>query len=387
MRRLTLVLMASMLSTSAFATFSKKQVTVMTQNVYVGADVTRLKSIAQNPNILTVPKLLGDVYQTSVDTQFEKRVGLIADQIAAARPHVVALQEVSLFRKESPGNFVFGNPTMAETVVLDHLDLILKELRARGLDYSVGAMVENADLEVPILAGEGDDLFLEDLRLTDHDVLLVRGDVEVVAKKSGNFTDAVRFNASGNQFVVPRGYAMIDAKVEGAEYRFATSHVEIAPELNDEEQRLQSLQMKELVRAISDTKNPIILLGDFNSSPESEAGSAYHIALESGYADMWKHRFRNAPEGNTCCYGETLDDPTDVLYERIDHVFYKPGLGRRAFNFTRSYVLGDEVDSRGDAGLWPSDHAGLVSHFVFYQRYRLGERLRDRVRAASLAHR
>ena len=59
--------------------------------------------------------------------------------------------------------------------------------------------------------------------------------------------------------------------------------------------------------------------------------------------------------GFTCCHAQPLDDPEDALRGRIDLV-----LTRGEIAATEAFVVGDDP---GDfrAGLWPSDHAGVVA--------------------------
>lgn len=75
----------------------------------------------------------------------------------------------SLYRTGAPDSF-FGNPTLAENVELDFLELLLNE---RGLHYSPVTVTENTDAETPGYTAPG---VLQDIRLTDRDVILARTD-------------------------------------------------------------------------------------------------------------------------------------------------------------------------------------------------------------------
>jgi len=73
-------------------------------------------------------------------------------------------------------------------VEIDFLDVLLAALEARGLSYTAVAVAEGADVELPMLrevtpAGP----VLDDLRHTDRDVILARGDVAVGEAASGQF--------------------------------------------------------------------------------------------------------------------------------------------------------------------------------------------------------
>ena len=97
----------------------------MTQNLYLGGDLDLfLAPGAQLPE--TVELLWASVQATD----FAARARLIADGIRAADPDVVGLQEVSLWRFQTPGDRLpLPNAT---TVAVDFLETLLRELAARG---------------------------------------------------------------------------------------------------------------------------------------------------------------------------------------------------------------------------------------------------------------
>jgi hypothetical protein len=182
---------------------------VMTQNVYYGFDTGPLLSAASPEEI---PVLAAQAYAQLLSTDFPERAGAIADEIARRKPHLIGLQEVALFRIQSPGDAVIGGTLPAETVLLDYLAILLSALADRGLDYRVAAKVQNVDVELPMVTGT-DPLTFDDIRLTDFDVILSRGDVQ-----TGN---AVGFNYASKLFIpslgleVPRGFAAVNATLHG----------------------------------------------------------------------------------------------------------------------------------------------------------------------------
>ena len=130
---------------------------VMTQNLYVGADVFRVFAGAPCGPLQSI----NGIYETVQATNFPERAEAIADAVMRQRPHVIGLQEVSLFRSQLPsdGEVVidFVNGTFrflpnAEDVVFDYLQILLDALAARGLDYVVveDATALNADIEFPM---------------------------------------------------------------------------------------------------------------------------------------------------------------------------------------------------------------------------------------------
>ncbi len=200
-------------------------VTIMTRNLYFGADVYRIleaKSLAEVP--LKVTEILNIVDHSRPP----ERMDAIAGEIAKTRPHLVGLQEVYLIRTQFPGDFLSGSNTPAEDVRYDYLELLLESLRSRGLDYRVAAVVEEADVELPGFAGivEGQPQFF-DGRITDRDVILARGDVATANPIYQHYQALVPLELGGIVIESTRGFASVDAWVGERKYHFVDTHLEI----------------------------------------------------------------------------------------------------------------------------------------------------------------
>ena len=120
---------------------------------------------------------------------------------------------------------------------------------------------------------------------------------------------------------------------------------------------------------------PVIMVGDFNSSPEDKEGTGflpgfgwvdyvppYMLASEAGYLDTWLLQ-RKYDEGYTSGFDEYVSDSDAQLYTRIDHIFVDPG--DKTIEKVKAIVVGDEVKDMTPSGLWPSDHAGVVAKSKF----------------------
>jgi hypothetical protein len=80
----------------------------------------------------------------------------------------------------------------------------------------------------------------------------------------------------------------------------------------------------------------------------------------AGYIDAWTLR-PGDPPGLTCCQAANLLNPESILYERIDVTFISEGpVGKVKVN-----VTGNDEANKTPSGLWPSDHAGLVTRLEF----------------------
>ncbi|MGD2114043.1 MAG: endonuclease/exonuclease/phosphatase family protein [Acidobacteriota bacterium] len=338
------------------------RIEVMTRNLYVGADIFRVFD-ATTPDEL--PIVVAGILQTVFDTDFPARSDALADEIARHRPHLIGLQEVSLIRVQSPGDFLLGNPQPAETELFDYLDLLLARLAERGLDYRVAAVVENADVELPFLAGiAGGVPQLDDIRLTDRDVILARGDVDTSDALARSY--AVHFSVPFGPLTIDflRGFTAVDATVHGRTVRFVNTHLEVESIVPI----VQQAQTAELLAELAAEELPVVLVGDFNSSPDDPFPAPYGQLAAAGFTDTWLRRLGRPEDGATCCFTETLDDPSAALTSRIDLVWARTGSTAPPFDAgigpVRAVVVGDALRDRTDTGLWPSDHAGVVSSMV-----------------------
>jgi endonuclease/exonuclease/phosphatase family metal-dependent hydrolase len=319
------------------------EVTVMTWNLYMGTDIDPL----MNPDsILEVPGLVAEAWDQVQANDFEARAEAIADIIAADDPHLIALQEVSLYRGQSPGDFMEGNPVAAEDVWLDYLEVLAAALAARDLDYELAVVGEGVDVEVP-MAGEGE---LDDLRLTDRDAILVRGDVTFANAEAHTFENVYVAPVSGSDpIVVNRGWSAVDATVEGVTLRFAGTHLEIP----GASATIQVAQGDEVIAAFADDPEPVFVVGDLNSPATGAGTPTYGNFLEAGYVDSWD-AVGNTENGFTCCYGADLVDTGYVPGSRIDFV-----LSRGDVAYSEVHTVGSDVLAAGD--LHPSDHLGVVA--------------------------
>jgi hypothetical protein len=316
---------------------AERTVTVMTRNLYFGADLT---PVVVAPDL---PAFIGAVTAAWIDahgTDFPGRMGAVADEIVAAGPTLVGLQEVALWRTGP-----LGDPAPATTVDADFLGLLLDALDARGAAYEVVAHAEGFDVEFPVVPLGFDG------RLTVSDVLLARTDLPTSQLKlsnpqTGSYATVFSLPSPAGVIPFPRQWASVDAKVRGKEFRFVTTHLEaVFPPV-------RVAQAAELVAAHAATKLPVVFVGDFNSEPGT-AGDAAWTMIQSGATDVWGALYPGDP-GLTCCFDGLVADPDATLGSRIDLVLAEAGFG-----FVSAEVVGEEA---GDFfGRWPSDHAGVVA--------------------------
>jgi endonuclease/exonuclease/phosphatase family metal-dependent hydrolase len=317
--------------------------TVMTYNVYIGSSADALLSVE---NLGQVPGEVTKIYNNIMTSDFPGRAVAIAKLIKAYQPHLIGLQEISLIRRQIPGDLISGGTVQAEEVVLDFLKLLMDALQAEGLNYQVAAKIENIDIEMPMFSDTG----IVDVRSTDYDVILSRSDVEISRPMSANYENALTIELIG--FDVKRGYAAVDATVSGTTYRVVSTHLESLTEEN------RVAQTQELVDILSYETIPIILLGDFNT--RATEGTAYQILLSAGYVDVWQ--MDSEGTGNTCCQDDEILNEMSDLTVRIDQIFVR---NLKLPVSIMTHTVGDKASDRLVSGLWPSDHAGVVAQIAF----------------------
>ncbi len=315
-----------------------RQVTVMTRNVYLGTD---LAPIFGAPTPFALFAAVGAGWTQVQANDFPARAEAIADEIAAADPDLVGLQEAMLFRTDVPAD---GAATPAETVAIDFVDVLVEALAARGLEYETVAAFTGTDAELP--AGLPPAL---DVRLTDRVVVLAAmhrktADLKLSNPRAGRYAAAVTLDTPVGTLPAPRGWASVDVKIRGKRFRFVTTHLEAFSPL------IRNAQAAELLAGPVATRLPVVVVGDFNSGPGFDL-AAYRILAAGDLADMWTNG-----RGLTCCYATDLRSTSQPLTKRIDLVLARGGLEP-----VSAEVVGDELADRTPSGLWPSDHAGVVA--------------------------
>ena len=315
-------------------------ITVMTQNLYVGADVDAVIGALASPDPNDdVPALLFAI-NTLGETDFPARADAVADAIAHTRPHVVGLQEVSVIDIDLTG---LGLPVV---VHLDFLAILQAKLAERGLHYELAAQVQNITA-VP----------LPGISLVDHDAMLVDADrVTIVSASGQNFAVNVGVVAPGVE--LKRGWVTARTTIDGQPYTFVSLHAE-ADLAGAHLDGLRALQIGEVVGTVGGDAR-VVMMGDFNDVPGS---SMHQVITGAGFTDVWA-ALRPGVIGFTCCHLPNLSDQIADFSQRIDYVV------SRGISGPNGKVIG-QVDLFGNvpadrlAGpahpIWPSDHAGLTA--------------------------
>jgi endonuclease/exonuclease/phosphatase family metal-dependent hydrolase len=331
-------LLGAMLGGGAGATAHAKKpprrtVTVMTRNLYLGADLDPIVHATTIPGAF---QAVADAWTQVQTNDFPARARAIASELARAKPDLVGFQELVLYRTQTPSDFL---QTRATTVALDYELELRKAFKQRGLRYQFVGINVNTDAELP--SGNPPSM---DIRLTVRNGLLVRNGIRVRHVQTANYR--AEYPLFKGLEVAKRGWVSADVTVGGRTFRVITTHLESFDRATAE------AQARELLVGPAKTRLPVVLLGDLNSRPDGSTSQAYPILVGAGFRDAWAQAYPNAA-GLTCCHGVDLRDATKGFTERIDYV-----LTRGGFTALRGAVTGEAPASRV-AGLWPSDHGGL----------------------------
>ncbi|HSD72101.1 MAG TPA: endonuclease/exonuclease/phosphatase family protein [Thermoanaerobaculia bacterium] len=343
----------------------QKTVTVMTRNLYVGADLLPPILAIASGDPAAIVAAVSETFGKVQFTDFNARAEGIAREIEAAQPDLVGLQEVTIWRSQTPADFVQGN---AEHVEYDFLAILLQALDARGLHYGVVAHEVGFDAEFPGFLSEAaaEAGELSDIRLTDGEAILARTDLRVSDLKlsnarTGHFETNIVVPISETEFfVLLRGWVSVDAKIRGKSFRFISTHLEA------ESEEVREAQALEILAGPAVTKLPVVFVADANSNANGDSTTpAYSAFIGDGFRDPWPEAHPGSIV-STCCSAELLTNPTfpDPADDegRIDVILYRAAgdfetLGAGLFGTDPQT---DRV-SNGLALIWPSDHAGVAA--------------------------
>jgi endonuclease/exonuclease/phosphatase family metal-dependent hydrolase len=316
----------------------KRDLTVMTRNLYLGADIARVLDARTGEEFLL---LVYETYSVVLLTDFPTRAAALAAEIDAADVDIVGLQEVSRWTTAGPG----APPSF------DFLAILQQKLADRGLSYSVAAVSSNLSVgPVPLLCG----VPLAPACLIsyqDRDVILVNTGtpgLHVTSGDDGRYAAQQSVTSLVGPISFDRGWVSIDGDLDGKRFRFANTHLETG-----DFAAVQEAQGREFLAGPGRGEGAVIAVGDFNSASDGSTTTTYAELTKSWFTDAWG--LNPADPGLTCCQNASLSNPTSLLHSRIDLV-----LTHGAVRALEAHVVG-AAPFQGTAPFWASDHAGVVA--------------------------
>lgn len=355
--RLTLALVTALFAVLAItpagaSAEGKRNLTVMTQNLYLGSSLTPALTAGDAPGFVAA---VAQIYATVQYTNFPARAEAIADSIQAKQPDLIGLQEVT---KWTTGGL---NPPPG----YDFLTILQSALAARGLDYSVAAVANNANIGPAPLALPGcvqpGPTITCTVQLEDRDVILVNEDTSGLTwsnPQSGRYTAQQVLNSPVGPLSFDRGWTSIDARLKKQPFRFVNTHLE-----TEDFPATQEAQAAEFL-AGPGRGGTIIATGDFNSASDGSTTSSYgQLTAPGKFRDVWDET--ELGQGSSCCQSSNtpplapgaLNNPVSTLQTRIDLIFSR---GAARSDGDEAELIGD-TPFQGTPPFWPSDHAGVVA--------------------------
>ncbi len=318
-------------------------VTIMTQNMDAGTDLGFVVAFGAPEG---VDLTLAEIQASNIP----ERAELLAAKIAAEQPHLVALQEATLWR-------IGPTPETATQTLYDQLELLLWALASRGVAYEVVAVNRLTDLALPASNGA--------LRYTDRDALLVRSDLRAPEFNiSDTHTHIYEAALDFQGLIVVQGWISADVHIGDSHFRVVVTHLESPVPGVPVATEVQVAQATELIHTLGDLTIPIVLCGDFNSDANfgngPDATPSVALIKAAGYADTWRIVNPRDPGDTWPLFLEDQAHPKffrrSVPFERID-LFFSKGM---------DVISAKQVLAPAGPSTMPpygSDHTGVIATF------------------------
>jgi hypothetical protein len=309
-------------------------VRVATYNLYIGADLSLLFDVS---DLTGLAEQVQAVRRQLEATRFPERATALAALLARERPHLVGLQEVSRW---TVAPIAADGSLGDEQVLVDFLPVLLGALDEAGCPFDAHVVNENFAGAMPVSGSEW-------MSLVGANVTLVRRDAGVVVLDgaTGEFTAGheVVTGIDGVAFPIVRSWGSVDVRIDGTALRFVNTHTEAY------DAAVRDAQRDELIALCGEVATPVVLVGDFNATPDE-------VGVPAPWVDAWSQADGTDGTGATVGQAADLANEKSKLRARIDYVFVRDA---RAVGCRR---VGHEAGDRSEPHrLWPSDHAGVVA--------------------------
>lgn len=373
---------------------SAGEIDVMTQNQYLGTDLT--------PVITGQQDVVAALENVAASLPSE-RLAQLARLIRIRSPHVVVLNEAFAYTCEddegTPSDQGCGNPRISGAFV----DFLAATEANLGGRYVLKSRVGNFAIDDVPFSIDGYDAKLS---VKDRDAILVRADIAPVAfglplplltgcrasfeGEGCNYQAVPTLPTALGPLTIERGYTAVQLAVKGKPYRIFGTHLEVRQilpgPLGEPTRVLQRLQALELAQtatamAMATPGTETLVVGDINSAREDGFDTLdtpfgalpppYSVFADVfGFTDVWTRqpaapRGKGAPlKANTCCQAEDLANPRSALYERIDIIFSLNSEIRVPDAKLLGESIGDKTLPKA-FGVWPSDHASVAAKIQY----------------------
>ena len=377
----TLLLTLTILLQMPYTYSAPPTITVMSRNIYLGADVAVAMEAIPN-----MPKAAQFMWDQVKQNDFSKRVKILANEINESKPDLIGLQEATTW-------FCKKNAWSKKTEVLNFTKQLISELNgkyqfaAKGevTAYNPGYSIN----PIPFLTKVKDPATFKPQFNQDSaacgfetgDAILIKSSLVSAIKNVGNIDYRDKYTIIPILMKVTRGYTYLDLEINGQLIRFITTHLE---SLWDENKVPNAA--KQATQLIEDQKMnslPTVIVGDFNSDPRdprltsdlnpgeqpiasqvcpenSEICNAYKLMVRAGYTNAspdvlnplnytWgMNALLTGVDPKRAVSAKQMGNPYGFT-DRLDYIFIKNGLTQKS-----SKIIGIKPP-------YGTDHAGLVS--------------------------
>lgn len=269
MKRFTALLIALIvLPLPQVAAQEPYQLTVMSRNLYLGADVGVALELI--PDFPAAAQFMWDQVR---ETDFSKRVIKLANEAVREQPDLIGIQEATIW-------YCKKNLWSKKVEVFNFLDQYIEETKNQGTPYVLasygGVSAFNPGYSIsaiPYLTKVTDPNIFPSLfgsneaacGFTIGDAILVREDRASNIRQVGNTEYDASYSIVPTIMTIYRGYTWVDYQVADSIVRVISTHLE---SIWDEDVIPNSaLQAEQLVLDLADSKMPLIVIGDFNADP------------------------------------------------------------------------------------------------------------------------
>ena len=359
-------------------------ITVMSRNIYLGADVGVALELI--PDMPAAAQFMWDQVNKN---DFSKRSIALAAEIKEYQPDVIGLQEAAIW-------YCKKNAWSKKTEVFNFTDQLLEAL---GGDYVLaskdGTTAFNPGYSInpiPFLTMVKDSTRFQKLFGQDKaacgfqigDALAIKKNLADQVIQVGNTEYEASYSIVPTLMTIYRGYTWADINIANIPVRFVSTHLESIWDENKVPNAAK--QATQLISDLKETNMPLVVIGDFNSDPRDPrpanaanpglqptasdicpAGdskcNAYRLMVGAGFNDAGP----DSSEPTTYTWGMnallTGPDPDRLksaqsmgneygFTDRLDYIFTKNGVV-----VSTSQIIGYKAP-------YATDHAGVLAEFT-----------------------
>lgn len=328
----------------------RQAVKVMTWNLFYGFDDGPVIAAALSGDAEQLAGAATEAWRQVHATDFHKRVRDIALRVRLEEPDLIGVQEaVRYVQTDAEGSIV---------EYLDHLEILVAALRDVGLPYEVVSHADTLSINLP-LSFDAEFNPTAVVSVQDRVAVLARSrhaKIAVSNPKSGIY-EVLLGPDFGFPFLLAQGWASVDVDASGRRFRFVTTHLEDAS-ADPAVLPIQQAQAYELVSTHGAAGLPVVYAGDFNTDGFRKWPTYRMLVHDFDLTDAWR-AVRHGAAGLTWGQSPDLLNPVSRLTQRLDLVLFSG-----PFRAIDADVIGASPLDRIPAGMWPSDHAGVVVTLV-----------------------